>query len=254
MNEEEVKKILSLFKTTDDWDMAIQQICQLFPPYRDAQWSDEEGQCFWCKIPTHWVDICYEGYVCSQKCQQEIAQDVKLRSEPELYLDSPLDKLSKPDDKRIYPCDDCGELRSKNEGGTTFTVCDECWDKSHGESKPEGVKAIKPTRLQKPDDRLLIRGEILEQIKRNTGKGGTVMYYATESGIVRLLRKQKEMTASIIREEKDAECSKKIEEIFQLLIDQGILCSEAGASEYNCPACKLFWQALIKKESDDLYR
>ena len=29
MNEEEVKKILSLFKTTDDWDMAIQQICQL---------------------------------------------------------------------------------------------------------------------------------------------------------------------------------------------------------------------------------
>ena len=33
------------------------------------------------------------------------------------------------DDKRIYPCDDCGKMRSKNEGGTTFTVCDECWDK-----------------------------------------------------------------------------------------------------------------------------
>lgn len=33
------------------------------------------------------------------------------------------------DDKRIYPCDKCGKLRSKNEGGTTFTVCDECWDK-----------------------------------------------------------------------------------------------------------------------------
>jgi len=33
------------------------------------------------------------------------------------------------DDKRIYPCDDCGKLRSKNEGGTTFTACDECWNK-----------------------------------------------------------------------------------------------------------------------------
>lgn len=29
---------------------------------------------------------------------------------------------------RIYPCKRCGTLRSKNEGGTCFTVCDECWD------------------------------------------------------------------------------------------------------------------------------
>ena len=28
-----------------------------------------------------------------------------------------------------YPCDKCGKLRTKAEGGTTFTVCDECWDK-----------------------------------------------------------------------------------------------------------------------------
>lgn len=45
--------------------------------------------------------------------------------------------LDKPcDDDRIYPCDDCGKMRSKNEGGTTFTVCDECWDKQHGKNKP----------------------------------------------------------------------------------------------------------------------
>lgn len=31
---------------------------------------------------------------------------------------------------RIYPCAKCGVLRSKSEGGTTFTVCDECWDKT----------------------------------------------------------------------------------------------------------------------------
>ena len=29
----------------------------------------------------------------------------------------------------IYPCVDCGKMRSQNQGGTTFTVCDECWDK-----------------------------------------------------------------------------------------------------------------------------
>ncbi len=33
---------------------------------------------------------------------------------------------------RVYPCSDCGKLRSKEEGGTTFTVCDECWDKAYG--------------------------------------------------------------------------------------------------------------------------
>ena len=32
---------------------------------------------------------------------------------------------------RIYPCEDCGKLRSKDEGGTVFTVCDECWDKHY---------------------------------------------------------------------------------------------------------------------------
>jgi hypothetical protein len=32
---------------------------------------------------------------------------------------------------RIYPCDGCGVLRSKAEGGSVFTVCDECWDKRY---------------------------------------------------------------------------------------------------------------------------
>ena len=37
----------------------------------------------------------------------------------------------KSDDARIYPCADCGVMRSKNEGGTTFTVCDQCWDRHY---------------------------------------------------------------------------------------------------------------------------
>lgn len=28
---------------------------------------------------------------------------------------------------KLYPCAECGALRSKDEGGTVFTVCDDCW-------------------------------------------------------------------------------------------------------------------------------
>jgi hypothetical protein len=27
-----------------------------------------------------------------------------------------------------YPCVKCGKLRTKAQGGTTFTVCDRCWE------------------------------------------------------------------------------------------------------------------------------
>lgn len=38
--------------------------------------------------------------------------------------------LSDFEDAGLYPCNDCGKPRSKQEGGTTFTVCDECWAKN----------------------------------------------------------------------------------------------------------------------------
>lgn len=31
--------------------------------------------------------------------------------------------------EKLYSCDNCGKLRTKDEGGTVFTVCSECWDK-----------------------------------------------------------------------------------------------------------------------------
>ena len=34
-----------------------------------------------------------------------------------------------------YPCARCGALRTKEEGGTTFTVCDACWDAGEGPLK-----------------------------------------------------------------------------------------------------------------------
>jgi hypothetical protein len=34
-------------------------------------------------------------------------------------------------DDRIYPCGDCGVMRTKAEGGMFFTVCDVCWKKAY---------------------------------------------------------------------------------------------------------------------------
>lgn len=41
-------------------------------------------------------------------------------------------------DTKIYPCTKCGVMRSKNQGGTVFTVCDECWDASIRAQLKEG--------------------------------------------------------------------------------------------------------------------
>lgn len=46
-------------------------------PYPEALYSPGLEPCFWCKTPTHWIDIDYQGRVCSVKCLKEMAQDVK---------------------------------------------------------------------------------------------------------------------------------------------------------------------------------
>jgi len=55
--------------------------------------------------------------------------NLKLPKEIEAYCKDE-DKDRELEEKK-YPCVDCGKLRTAGEGGTTFTVCDECWDKSH---------------------------------------------------------------------------------------------------------------------------
>lgn len=40
---------------------------------------------------------------------------------------------------KIYPCESCGILRSKDEGGNTFTVCNECQNKN----REDILKAMK---------------------------------------------------------------------------------------------------------------
>lgn len=37
--------------------------------------------------------------------------------------------------EKKYPCIQCGKLRTKEEGGTTFSLCDACWDKKYGKQE-----------------------------------------------------------------------------------------------------------------------
>lgn len=48
--------------------------------------------------------------------------------------------LGDDDTERKYACAECGKLRTKDEGGSVFTVCDDCWDKKHPDATREGRK------------------------------------------------------------------------------------------------------------------
>ena len=47
------------------------------------------------------------------------------------------------DKETLYPCatKECKAMRTKEEGGTTFTVCDDCWDKLYPPI-PEPVESV----------------------------------------------------------------------------------------------------------------
>ena len=50
------------------------------------------------------------------------------------YDTSPI-RRPKDDDDKVYPCLKCGRLRSKNQGGTTFTHCERCWPPKKRQAK-----------------------------------------------------------------------------------------------------------------------
>jgi len=75
--------------------------------------------------------------------------NLKLPKEIEAYCKDE-DKDRELEEKK-YPCVDCGKLRTAGEGGTTFTVCDECWDKSHKKPTSDVNKDKKPGRKKVPE-------------------------------------------------------------------------------------------------------
>jgi len=68
--------------------------------------------------------------------------------------------IGRATDEQLYACNDCGVLRTKAEGGTVFTVCDDCWDKHHPPSPSIGAKLLSATREQLIEEVLRLRGEL----------------------------------------------------------------------------------------------
>ena len=66
------------------------------------------------------VDI--EGWGCKTKREREVLEKWK-----ELVEGGEGQGAEAPE-SQLYPCAKCGAMRSKGEGGTTFTVCDKCWN------------------------------------------------------------------------------------------------------------------------------
>ena len=62
------------------------------------------------------------------------------------------------DKEPLYPCADCGKLRTKAQGGTTFTVCEECWDKKYGKSKPAAPSIDNPRLLTLDEKKEIFSG------------------------------------------------------------------------------------------------
>ena len=68
---------------------------------------------------------CGTHFDSAEHCRQHMAER-ELSASPAGY------SLELDKDALIYPCAECGKMRSQNQGGTTFTICDECWDKRLG--------------------------------------------------------------------------------------------------------------------------
>lgn len=73
---------------------------------------------------------------CEAELDLKPGQDGKWRVR--IFSAQPAAQQAVPDGERRYPCDRCGKLRTEAEGGTTFTVCDKCWDILHRKSAPDG--------------------------------------------------------------------------------------------------------------------
>lgn len=63
--------------------------------------------------------------------KKELLKVTQLPNEPkEIETMTRVSGTPIPEEEK-YPCAECGRMRTKAEGGTTFTVCDECWNKNY---------------------------------------------------------------------------------------------------------------------------
>jgi len=107
------------------------------------------------------------------------------------------------DNERIYPCVKCGKMRTKAEGGTTFSLCEECWDEAY------------PT---KPADNLLLTDEeVKEELKKYFTDEQTQFQepeFTIISGIIAVIRKAQLAKVQPILDAKDKEIA-ELKEILE---------------------------------------
>ncbi len=82
---------------------------------------------------SQWVDVAnYAAFLDYQSRQATTPHDGPDSDEETAGIDEEL-----ADTEDNYPCEDCGAPRTKAQGGTIFTVCDDCWDKHHAATDTE---------------------------------------------------------------------------------------------------------------------
>ena len=172
-----------------------------------------------------------------------------MNEEKKLYLDSPLDKLEgrtvgicpcceqelpyghpdieiagepKPDEVTYtLTCDNCGKAFYSLEAFPSSQICPKCSKPDEWFTEERIKSAIERDEVYKkynkehplePDDRLLTPREKDIAWKAACGDNTDLVKLSYPDV---LLKAQDAQTAPIIRKEKDAECSKKIEEIFR---------------------------------------
>jgi len=71
-----------------------------------------------------------------------------------------LELIYELDEEKTYPCRECGVPRTKAEGGTVFTVCDDCWDKLHNTPEKPKIDPDKPKEVFTEEQRDYINKQI----------------------------------------------------------------------------------------------
>lgn len=100
-----------------------------------------------------------------------------------------------------YPCDRCGKPRTKAEGGTTFTVCDDCWDATMehwiGTAPTDTPRPIRPTAGEPTLAELC--AEVERQAACIEALGGEGLVMLTTEEAARLVDGMREMESQVER-------------------------------------------------------
>ncbi len=156
------------------------------------------------------------------------------------------------DEDCIYPCADCGIMRSEAEGGTIFTVCDKCWDKAYRPATIPERNSLRATNeklvaerdealahaaletqhhhhLRAERDSLRLRVEELEKEVERAQQGEADQHFdllAARADVERLELRQQELLATIVRVTNETPFSN---EAADALKQRGVLLAEIGS-------------------------